>query len=422
MRDAGCGMRKRGRRFWCGSSGTRAVVLATTVASTACTAVAHAQEISAHAQSRANARSAIPWSVRFADAVVARNPQVAPRWDYTAGLVLLAIERVAESRRDSALHSYVKTNIDRFVQPDGSIIGYKPDDYNLDQIAEGRLLFPLWNETHDARYRRTAELLRNQLRTQPRTSEGGFWHKKIYPQQMWLDGLYMAEPFYAEYTRVFGDSTAYDDVSRQFLLVARHTRDSRTGLMYHGWDASHSQPWADTATGLSASFWGRAVGWYLVAAVETLDYLPQNHRDRDEIIRTVQDLAAAVARVQDPVTGLWWQVLDQPNRRGNYLEASASSMFVYALGKGARLGYLAPSYRSVAQRGFDGLISNLVKTGSDGRPSLTKICQVAGLGGAPRKDGTYRDGSYSYYVSEPIVADDYKGVGPFIMAALELGQ
>lgn len=367
-------------------------------------------------------RQVLPWSVRFASAVVERNPRVHPRWDYTAGVVLLAIQRVGEARGDSALLAYVKSNIDRLVQPDGSITGYRADEFNLDQIAEGRLLFPLWKEMHEARYRRAADLLRDQLRSQPRTSEGGFWHKKIYPQQMWLDGLYMAEPFYAEYGRAFGDSAAYDDVVRQFLLLARHARDPRTGLMYHGWDATHSQPWADTATGLSASFWGRAVGWYLVAAVETLDYLPANHRDRGELIRIVQDLAAAVAGVQDPVSGLWWQVLDQPNRRRNYLEASASSMFVYALGKGARLGYLQANYRAIAERGFDGLVSNLVTTGADGRVSLTNICQVAGLGGAPRKDGSYRDGSYAYYVSEPIVADDYKGLGPFIMAALELGR
>jgi unsaturated rhamnogalacturonyl hydrolase len=363
-----------------------------------------------------------PWSVRFANAVVTRNPQVHAKWDYTAGLVLLAIQRVGEARNDRRLLNYVKTNIDRFVQPDGSITGYKAEEFNLDQIAEGRLLFPLSKKSTDARYRRAARVLRDQLSHQPRTSEGGFWHKQIYPQQMWLDGLYMAEPFYAQYAKETGEPAAFDDVTKQFLLAARHTRDPKTGLMYHGWDAARAQKWADPATGLSQNFWGRAMGWYVVAAVDVLDYLPANHKDRAELIRTLQDASEAIADVQDPVTGLWWQVLDQPNRAGNYLESSASSMFVYALAKAARLGYIDTRYRAVATRGFDGLVANLVKTAPDGMPSLTNVCSVAGLGGALRKDGSYRDGSFAYYISEPVVADDYKGVGPFIMAALELGR
>lgn len=362
------------------------------------------------------------WSARFAEAVIKRNPEVTPRWDYTAGVVLLAIDRVAASRGDQSMHAYVKRNMDLFVQPDGSIKGYKPDEFNLDQLAQGRLLFPLASRTHDKRYRIAAQSLRAQLATHPRTIEGGFWHKQVYPQQMWLDGLYMAEPFYAEYARAFNEPADFDDVAKQFLLVARHTRDPKTGLMYHGWDAAHTQKWADPQTGLSRSFWGRAMGWYMLGAVEVLDYMPKNHKDRIAIIETLKQAAEAVTKVQDPVTGLWWQVLDQPNREGNYLEASASSMFVYSLAKAARLGYIDSRYRGVAARGFDGLVTNLVKIGPDGMPSLTNICQVAGLGGALRKDGSFRDGTFEYYVSEPVATDDYKGVGPFIMAALELGR
>ena len=377
----------------------------------------------AQSTARRAAASASPaWSTRMAEAVIARNPQTHTRWDYTAGVVLLAIQRVGEATGSAKMLAYVKENMDRFVQPDGTITGYQLEEFNLDQIAQGRLLFPLWQRTKDERYRKAADHLRDQLRRHPRTSEGGFWHKQIYPQQMWLDGLYMAGPFYAEYARTFGEPAAFDDVAKQFLLVARHTRDARTGLMYHGWDAAKTQKWADTATGLSANFWGRAVGWYMVAAVEVLDYLPKSHPDRATIIATLGDVAEAVARVQDPVTGLWWQVLDQPNRAGNYLEASASSMFVYALAKAARLGYVDARFRATATRGFDGLVRHLVKPGEDGMPSLTNVCQVAGLGGNLRKDGSYRDGSYAYYVSEPIVVDDYKGVGPFIYAALELGR
>ena len=363
-----------------------------------------------------------PWSVRMTNAVMQRHAEVYYRWDYVAGVVLSAIERVGETRHDARMLDYVKTNMDRVVHADGTIEGYRADEFNLDQIAQGRLLFPLWKRTKDDRYRKAAELLRDQLRKQPRTAEGGFWHKQIYPQQMWLDGLFMAEPFYAEYARVFNEPAAFDDVARQFLLVARQTRDARTGLMYHAWDAAKTQPWADTVTGVSPNFWGRAVGWYALATVEVLDYLPPTHADRDALVRTLQQLAEAVSRVQDPVSGLWWQVLDQPNRQGNYLEASASSMLTYALAKGARLGYIDAHFRRVAERGFDGIVRQLVTTGADGLPSLNGICAVAGLGGAPRKDGSIRDGTFAYYVSEPVVSDDYKGVGPFILAALELGR
>jgi unsaturated rhamnogalacturonyl hydrolase len=362
------------------------------------------------------------WSVEFTDAVIARNPQVHTRWDYTAGVVLLAIQRVADARHNDSLSAYVKRNIDRFVEADGTITGYKLDEFNLDQIAEGRLLLSLYARTHDERYRKAAATLREQLKQHPRTSEGGFWHKKIYPQQMWLDGLYMAEPFYAQYARDFGEKAIFDDVAKQFLLTAKHTRDSRTGLMYHAWDAAKAQPWANPTTGVSPNFWGRAMGWYLAGLVDALDYIPRDHRDRDALIRTFRSVSQSVAKVQDPASGLWWQVLDQPNRAGNYLEASASSMFVYAFAKGARMKYLDDSYRKKAERGFDGLVTRLVKTGADGRVSLTNICQVAGLGGSPRKDGSVRDGTFAYYVSEPVVADDYKGVGPFIMAAHELGR
>jgi len=371
----------------------------------------------ARAQGAHVPRAATPaaWSTRFADAVIARHTVVHEKWDYTAGLVLLAIQRVGDATRAPRYGAYVRGNVDRLVQPDGSIATYRADDFNLDQINEGRVLLTLLDRTHDRRYRLAADRLREQLRAQPRTSEGGFWHKKIYPEQMWLDGLYMAAPFYAEYTRRFGEPAAFDDVARQILLVGRHLRDPRTGLYYHAWDAAHAQPWADPATGLSQQFWGRAVGWYMMAMVDVLDELPAAHRDRAAIVAVLRDLADAVARVQDPVTGLWWQVLDQPDRAKNYLEASASSMFVYALAKGARLGHLDARFRRVAERGFDGLVTTLVVTGADGRPSLTGICKVAGLGGTPP-----RDGSYDYYVSEPVAADDYKGVGPFILAALEL--
>ena len=377
---------------------------------------ASAEPIAANSAPRARAGGR-PWSVRVAESVMRRKPVVHEKWDYTAGVVLLAIERTGERTGDARMLAYVKRNVDRLVDSTGAIATYRSDEFNLDQINEGRLLFPLMTRTKDARYRKAADLLRDQLRRQPRTSEGGFWHKQIYPQQMWLDGLYMAEPFYAQYALLAKDSAAIDDVARQFLLAARHTRDAKTGLLYHAWDASRSQSWADSATGQSRNFWGRAVGWYAMALVDALDYLPAAHPDRPALIHTLQDLADAIAKVQDPVTGLWYQVLDQPSRASNYLESSASSMFVYALAKGARKRWLDPHYAAIARRGFDGLVTNLVTVDADGLVSLHNVCQVAGLGGAQRRSGTFE-----YYVSEPVVANDYKGVGAFILAALEVGR
>ncbi|HEX9106235.1 MAG TPA: glycoside hydrolase family 88 protein, partial [Longimicrobiales bacterium] len=338
-------------------------------------------------------------------------------WDYTGGLVLWAIEQVGQRAHDPALQAYVQRNVDRFVQPDGRIAVYDSAELSLDRIEPGNVILALWQRTHDPRYRTAAATLRRQLSRQPRTDEGGFWHKQIYPQQMWVDGIYMASPFYARYGQAFGESAAFEDVARQILLVARHLRDPRTGLYYHGWDAAHKQIWADSLTGLSPSLWARGDGWYLMGLVDVLDVLPTDHPDRPQLLRVLRDLAESLARVQDPASGLWYQVLDQPNRAGNYLEASGSAMFVYALAHAARRGHLGAEYLAVAQRGFAGIVKHLLRPNPDGTLSLTQICGVAGLGGRQQ-----RDGSFHYYVHEPIVADDYKGVGPFMLAALELGR
>jgi unsaturated rhamnogalacturonyl hydrolase len=326
------------------------------------------------------------------------------------------MQRLGATTGNARYSDYVKRSIDSLVGGDGAIRNYRENDFNLDQINEGRVLFALADAAHDPRYERAAVSLRAQLRSQPRTPDGGFWHKQIYPEQMWLDGLYMAEPFYAQFAARHADTAAMTDVTRQFLLVARHLRDSTTGLYYHAWDSARRQPWADPATGRSKNFWGRAVAWYLMAAIDVLDYLPANHPNRPALVRTVQELADAVARVQD-TSGVWWQVLDQPNRPRNYLEESASAMFAYSFAKGARLGYLAPRYRTLATHAFDGMLHRFVTMSDEGVVSIHGICKVAGLGGDPP-----RDGSYEYYVSEPVASDDYKGVGAFMLAAIELGR
>jgi unsaturated rhamnogalacturonyl hydrolase len=277
------------------------------------------------------------------------------------------------------------------------------------------MLFSLYETSGDERYRKAAYLLREQLRTHPRTNAGGFWHKKIYPHQMWLDGIYMASPFYAEFANQFGEPEAFDDVVHQIILMEAHARDPNTGLLYHAWDESRSQKWADPETGCSPNFWGRAMGWYAMAIPDVLDRLPLDHPQRQRLITIFRATLDAAVRVQDQASGVWYQVLDQGGRSGNYLEASASCMFVYALAKGVRKGYLGEEYLAAARRGFDGILREFVTVDDQGLVNLNDICAVAGLGGKP-----YRDGSYEYYVGEKLISNEYKGVGPFIMASLEM--
>src|SRR6185295_17348752 len=310
---------------------------------------------------------------------------------------------------------FIQQSIDRFLKDDGTIRTYEIDEYNIDHVLNGRILLLLYNVTGQEKYRKAAALLREQLKTHPRTSEGGFWHKKIYPFQMWLDGLYMGEPFYAEYAKTFHEDKAFDDIAQQFVFMERHSRDAKTGLLYHAWDESRQQRWSNPETGRSPNFWGRAMGWYAMALVDTLDYFPENHPQRTELIQILKRLAVAVARYQDPKSGLWYEVLDKAQAKGNYLEASVSCMFVYALAKGVRNGYLPANYLNVAQKGYRGIVSRFIETDPGGRLSLTGTVSVGGLGGNP-----YRDGSYAYYLSEKIVTNDPKGVGAFLMASNEM--
>lgn len=305
--------------------------------------------------------------------------------------------------------------MDKFVQPDGSIRTYNLSDHNLDFILCGRNVLMLYRQTHEDKYLKAVQTLREQLRTQPRTFDGGFWHKKRYPNQMWLDGLYMAEPFYAEYAATFHEDTAFNDIARQFILMEKHSRDEKTGLLYHAWDASKKERWADPQTGRSPNFWGRAMGWYGMALVDALGQFPANHPRRKELLAILQRYAVAVKRWQDQPTGLWYQVLDKGNEKGNYQEASVSCMFVYTLAKAVRQKYLPANYIPVAQKGYAGIIKNFIRTDDKGLLVLDGTVQVGGLGGKP-----YRDGSYAYYLSEKVITNDAKGVGAFILAATEI--
>ncbi len=356
-----------------------------------------------------------PWSVRMVDSTLQRYTLKDAHWHYEHGLQVMAIQKSAQVTGEARYRSFVFDWIDRFVQADGSIRTYRVDEYNLDQINAGKLLFGALDQTGDKRYRKALHLLREQLKTQPRTRSNGFWHKKIYPYQMWLDGIYMAGPFLAEYARRFDEPEIFDDVVHQILLIDGHTHDARTDLLYHAWDESKTQRWCDPITGCSQCFWGRGVGWFVMALVDVLDQLPREQARRQDLIALLDRTARALVRVQDEETGLWYQILDLPERPGNYLEASASAMFVYAFARGVREGYLSQDFLFPARRGYHGLLQNLIKIDAQGLLTLEKVCGGAGLGGDP-----YRDGSFEYYVTEKIIPNDPKGVGPFILAALEM--
>jgi unsaturated rhamnogalacturonyl hydrolase len=357
------------------------------------------------------------WAVRMADSVLARYPLAQARWHYEHGLVVKALVEVGEATEEPRYARFAQAWLDKFVTADGDIHTYQLEEFNLDQINPGKLLFRLYRQQGDERYARALRLLAEQLHRQPRTPSGGFWHKHIYPNQMWLDGLYMAGPFRAEYALTFGEPDLWEDVARQFLLIEQRTRDPHTGLLYHAWDESKTQPWANPETGCSPHFWGRAMGWYLMAIVDVLDFFPVEHPQRRHLIESFNRLAEALVRYQDPLTGLWYQVVDLPERPGNYHESSVSAMLAYAFAKATRRGYVTRDYASVARRVYRGLLENMIRVDAHGTLTLEGTCSVAGLGGLP-----YRDGSFEYYISEPVVANDFKGDGPFILAALEMDR
>jgi len=349
-----------------------------------------------------------PWTVDF-------NPK--PVWNYTQGLIAHAMILLWKENGNDTYYNYAKLYADKMIESNGDISVYQPKDYNIDAVNSGKFLFYIYEKTNDERYIKAINHLRDQLKTQPRTSEGGFWHKQRYPNQMWLDGLYMGSPFLAQYASWAKDSKIYDDVVNQFIVVNRHTYNSKIGLNYHAWDESKQQKWADPITGCSPNFWGRAMGWYAMALVDVLDYVPLDHPNRPKLLEILNQVAGGIKKYQDLKTGLWYQVLDQGKRKGNYLEATGSSMFTYTLLKATRKGYISKDYKAVAIKAYNGILKNFIQNNGDGTISLTKCCSVAGLGGSP-----YRDGTFEYYISEPVRADDAKGVGPFIMACLEMNN
>lgn len=369
-----------------------------------------------------------PYSVRMIKSEMQRNPDATyldgrngvRKWNYTTGLELKSFMDAADRYDLPEVVAYVKEWADTMATEKGKVFGYKKSNYNVDHICPARIYFDLHDMygDQDKRYRRVTRMIREQIDSQPRTKSGEFWHKQIYPNQVWLDGFYMALPFYAEYTRRYAPKEQRDslfaDIVHQFVAGAENTYDPATGLFRHAWDESKSMFWCDPQTGLSAHAWGRATGWYAIALVEVLDYLPEDHPGYKTLIGQLNYFLEVLPKWADPKTGMWYQVLDCPERKGNYQEATCSIMFTYAFLKGLRKGYIEDSHADYIKGLYQKFIDRFIKENPDGTISMTDCCAVGGLGGKQM-----RKGDFDYYLSEPIIDNDCKGVGPFIWASLE---
>jgi len=363
----------------------------------------------------------LSYAIKIVDSEMIRCPeswqldfQPTLKWDYCHGLELQAFLDLYERCGDERYFDYALAYADTMIHADGSITAYKLSDYNIDRVNSGKMLFRLYDYTKDEKIKKAIDLLRSQLDTQPRNEDGGFWHKKIYPHQVWLDGVYMGTPFMAEYAARYNRPQDFADVINQIRMAARHTYDPANGLYRHATDVSRQMFWADTETGQSKHSWGRALGWYSMAIVDALDFIPLNQEGREDVLNILTNIVTQLKRIQDKRTGLWYQVLDRSGDKGNYLESSCSAMFIYSLLKAVRMGYIDPSYRDVAEKAYQGFVKEFVEIDKDGLMNITRACAVAGLGGNDN-----RSGDYDYYINELIRANDPKVIGPFIMAVLE---
>ncbi len=366
--------------------------------------------------------------------IVQTSTHIDRTWNYDRGFILLSLYEKWQQCHNPTYLKYIKDWVDNRVDSSGVInpSDYTLTKYTLDYVQPGNLCLIMYKHFGTAKYKTAADTLISQLTTQPTTFDGGFWHKQSYPRQMWLDGLYMAEPFAVKYAQMFNAPQWYDEAGLQCTLVATHTQYSQiygsgTGLCYHGWDSSHwetppltPQGWADPATGHSPEFWGRAIGWYAMALVDCLDVMPADHADRPQMLTILNNLAASLATYQDPTTKMWWQVVDKGYPRAtyptNWTESSCTAMFSYAIGRAVDKGYITSDpnfYRSVSRTGFEGLVANKL-TYVGGYISLKDTVSVGSLGGY----STY-SGGYSYYVNSGKTTNDFKGVGALMRAALQ---
>jgi len=343
--------------------------------------------------------------------------QRAANWEYTTGLLMQSFDQLAATTGDQALKTHAVAVIDSYLSAEGEIASYRLANHNIDSINSGKMLLRLYRETQARRYRDAADILRNQLHTHPRLDAGAFWHKQRYPGQLWLDGVYMGMPFLVEYGQLFQDSEALPMALEEFHVVYERLKDPATGLYWHAWDERREQGWADPETGLSRHFWGRGMGWLAMAIVDTWGLIPESESEaRLFLAQMGTELAEDLLRYQDVDTQTWYQVIDRPDAIGNYREASVSAMVTYMLTKGVNEGMLdADRFASAALAAYQGLVNSFVELRPDGSAIYRGTVEVGGLGYG-------RDGSYRYYMSEPIVDNDPKGLGPFLLASVEIAR
>ncbi len=329
------------------------------------------------------------------------------RWHYHQGVFLYGMYRVWEQTANEEYFAYLKKYVDDLVDDEGNFY-FRRDE--LDAIQPGLLLFPLYNRTKEDKYKVAATKLRNLLKTLNRTSEGGYWHKDKYPYQMWLDGLYMAGPFSVIYGTVFDEKELIEATLYQEKLMRKNTKDTETGLFYHAWDEKRVQPWANPTTGRSPEVWSRSIGWYGMALVDILDYLPKSHPAREELISEVKQYIDTLLKYQDEKTGLWYQIVDKGHLEDNWLESSGSALFIYTMAKAINNKYLDRSYQTFAEKSFAGILEHMVTFDDHERLQLEGICIGTSCG------------VYDYYVGRETSVNDLHGLGAFILAAVEMSK
>ena len=344
-----------------------------------------------------------------------------PKWNYIDGCMIKAVLDMYHVTRNQKYFDFAQTFIDFYVSEEGNILGYDPKEYNSDSVNEGKVLFDLYHLTGNEKYKQAIEGIYAQLQTHPRLTKGNFWHKKIYPNQIWLDGLYMVSPFYMQYDMKFNKKANYRDIFVQFKNVHELMRDKKTGLYFHGYDETKSMFWACQTTGLSKNHWTRSMGWFAMALVDTIEQLDEQlFFEYETLVTYLKDLLYALDKNRDQETYLYWQVTDKGDQPGNYLETSGSCAIAYAMMKGARLGYVPVYYYDQGKQTFDAVVEHKLVT-ENGQFLLKDICLVAGLGGmAGKGDYKERDGTFEYYISEPRVHNDAKGVAPFLFSYAEV--
>lgn len=358
------------------------------------------------------------WDEKAAQTMLKREPVMNPnhKWEYEDGLMLNGMYEIYKETGNKDYLQYIQDNIDLFVDGQGNIANYNYDEFNLDHVNNGKVLLDLYHETNDQRYKVAADKLYDQLLHQPKTKGGTFWHKNMYPYQVWLDGLYMGSVFYGRYQNVFGITENIEDTVNQFLSAYDVTVDQKTGLCYHAYDKTKQMYWANPENGHSPHFWLRSIGWFIMSMVDVQEYISDDIEGKKQINNNLNNLLDAIQKVADPVTNLWYQIPDEGDRPMNYLESSGSLMILNAIAKALRKGYISSEkWTSILNKGWKNAIEQFISLTDKGYVNVNKIAHVGGLGG-----DTHRDGSFAYYISEPIVVNDHKGVGPFLLLAAEM--